>query len=84
MKRLSVEIEISGKSTHIGEICGNHSEDACFTYAEEYLCDSSNRAISLSLPLTERTFDSRRTRNFFEGLLPEGFYPQMRCRKSEI
>lgn len=73
MKNLSVLLEINGKNVYVGNIRGNTSSDACFSYAEEYLSDSSNKAISLSLPLQEHSFDSNRTRIFFEGLLPEGF-----------
>lgn len=73
MKKLSVQIEINGKEVHVGDINGNDSTDACFTYADSYLSDSENRPISISLPLEDRTFDAKRTRNFFEGLLPEGF-----------
>lgn len=72
-RNLSVQIEINGNNVYVGDITGNDSNDACFTYAEEYLADPESRAISLSLPLNRKTFDSRSTRNFFEGLLPEGF-----------
>jgi serine/threonine-protein kinase HipA len=57
----------------VGEIIGNDSNDACFAYAESYASNPEHRAISISLPLSKRTFDARATRNFFEGLLPEGF-----------
>ena len=73
MKSLSVQIEIKGISTHVGEITGTNSKDACFSYSESYLAGRENVPISLSLPLEEKTFDARRTRIFFEGLLPEGF-----------
>ena len=35
MKTLNVWIEINGKSTYVGMICGNHAGDARFTYAKE-------------------------------------------------
>ena len=73
MKQLSVFIEIKGTSVYVGKIVGTDSNDACFSYAEEYLSDKENRAISIGLPLEEKTFNAQRTRAFFEGLLPEGF-----------
>uniref|UniRef100_UPI004055E0C4 HipA domain-containing protein n=1 Tax=Agathobacter sp. TaxID=2021311 RepID=UPI004055E0C4 len=73
MRRLSVFIEINGESVYVGEIVGKDSNDACFTYAEAYLENPEHRAISIGLPLEVKTFDAKRTRIFFEGLLPEGF-----------
>ena len=73
MKNLSVEIEINGKSVYVGNISGNNYQDACFTYATEYLESANARAISISLPLTNQINNADVTRNFFEGLLPEGF-----------
>ncbi|MGN1142912.1 MAG: type II toxin-antitoxin system HipA family toxin [Oliverpabstia sp.] len=73
MKKLIVQIEVNGLSNYVGDITANDFGDACFTYAESYLTNSESRPISISLPLEEKTFDAIRTRNFFEGLLPEGF-----------
>ena len=73
MRRLSVFIEINGESVYVGEIVGKDFNDVCFTYADTYLENSEHRAISVGLPLEEKTFDAKRTRIFFEGLLPEGF-----------
>ena len=73
MKRLSVYIEINGMSEYVGKIAGTDSNDACFTYADTYLENPEHRAISIGLPLEEKTFNAQRTRIFFEGLLPEGF-----------
>lgn len=73
MRTLHVYIELNGEGIHVGDIIGNDATDARFSYAEDYLADPQHRAISLSLPLEERAFDPQRTRNYFEGLLPEGF-----------
>lgn len=73
MKKLAVEIEVKGKSVYVGNISGNDYRDAVFSYADEYLASADARAISISLPVTKQTFDVNSTRNFFEGLLPEGF-----------
>jgi serine/threonine-protein kinase HipA len=73
MINLSVYIEINGTEKHVGNISGNNSDDACFEYSKDYLADIKSKAISISLPLSEIRFDPVKTRNFFEGLLPEGF-----------
>ena len=73
LRNLTVEIEIGGATTYVGNLVGNDSLDAQFSYAESYLAAPGSRPISVSLPLEEKTFDAARTRNFFEGLLPEGF-----------
>jgi serine/threonine-protein kinase HipA len=73
MRNLQVYIEIKGVEKYVGNIIGNTYEDAFFTYAESYFTQPDARAISLSLPLENRTFNAQITRIFFEGLLPEGF-----------
>ncbi len=73
MRNLNVHIEINGEFTLVGSICGEDCKDACFTYAEEYLTNSSSSAISISFPLQAEPFSPEKTRNFFESLLPEGF-----------
>ena len=73
MKKLSVYIEINGIRTYVGKITGDSVNSAVFTYSKDYLDRASAAAISLSLPLSERSFDPVRTRIFFDGLLPEGF-----------
>ena len=73
MRNLIVEIEIDGESIYVGNIIGNDYQDACFKYSKEYLVFEKARPISISLPLKEEPFNSEATKNFFEGLLPEGF-----------
>lgn len=69
---LSVYIEKNGKQEYVGKIVGNSSVDACFSYDDSYI-EKNGKPISISLPLEEKAFDEKRTRYFFEGLLPEGF-----------
>lgn len=73
MRNLSVFIELDGKQTYVGNIRGNQSDDAVFSYASEYKNNPNNRPISINLPFEEEGFEPGRTRIFFEGLLPEGF-----------
>lgn len=73
MKHLQVFIEIAGKQKYVGDICGSSAMDASFTYSKEYMSNSDNRPISIHLPFSEESFSAFDTKNFFEGLLPEGF-----------
>lgn len=57
----------------VGVISGDSEFNAEFRYSDDYLAQDTARPISLSLPLTDRTYSPRETRIFFEGLLPEGF-----------
>lgn len=70
---LRVQIEKNGVLIDAGKISGCNSDDATFSYNDEYASDSENAAISLSLPKGQKIFSPVRTKNFFEGLLPEGF-----------
>lgn len=72
MKNLHVWIEIAGVQTYVGSIIGNSPQDAQFSYAPEYLA-GGYPPISISLPISELPFSAETTKNFFEGLLPEGF-----------
>ena len=72
MRTLYVFIEINGKSVFAGNITGNSVDDACFSYDREYL-SKKYPSISISLPISSEAFTAEQTKNFFEGLLPEGF-----------
>ena len=73
MIRLNVWIEIEATEHLAGTIEGNSSSDAVFHYAPEYIGRSGAKPISLSLPLREEPFSPSATKNYFDGLLPEGF-----------
>ena len=64
----TVMIELSGKAVKVGQI-----SKAGFAYDPTYLSRSNVKPISVSLPLQEAPFSPQRTKNFFDGLLPEGF-----------
>ena len=72
VRTLEISVEVNGKEIRVGQITGTAPRDACFVYFPEYI-DAGNRPISISLPLQEDPFTADETRNFFEGLLPEGF-----------
>ncbi len=73
MRHYNVYLEVDGSQVRVGEIEGNFSEDARFSYSKEYISRNDSRAISVSLPIQEETFSPEKTRVFFDGLLPEGF-----------
>ena len=73
MNKIEISIEISGSQVHVGDITGNSSSDGVFTYSSDYIRSPYARPISISLPLQEKSFSEIQTRNFFDGLLPEGF-----------
>lgn len=45
----------------------------CFTYDSQYLSNPLAKAISLTLPLQEKTYISKGLFPFFDGLIPEGY-----------
>lgn len=71
--KLIVSLEISGCRYEVGSITGSNYRDAIFAYSEEYLNTQGVKPISISLPLQTEPFSAERTKNYFEGLLPEGF-----------
>lgn len=73
MEELIVSLERDGILCPVGSIRGESPLDACFAYTEEYRDRPDAAPISLSLPLQEEAFTPTQTKNFFEGLLPEGF-----------
>lgn len=73
MRKLNVYIEINGKMVNVGLIEGNGTEDSAFSYLDEYVESKYARPISIQLPLQKEPFSVKKTKIFFEGLLPEGF-----------
>ena len=73
MQKLNVTIERYGKRIPVGAITGTDPLATSFSYFPEYLSSPEAAPISLSLPLQEEAFSAAATKNYFEGLLPEGF-----------
>jgi len=73
MKTIHIDIERNGIMTSIGAITGSDARDAVFTYDKTYLGRADAVPVSISLPLTDKSFTAEATENFFSGLLPEGF-----------
>ena len=70
---LEVILELNGREISAGTITGSSSTDAFFTYSREYVSSSYGVPLSISLPLQTDPFTAMQTKNFFDGLLPEGF-----------
>ena len=73
MRTLKVRIERGGGMISVGVITEKNPMEAEFSYLPEYLERADSVPISLSLPLQTEAFSSEQTRNFFDGMLPEGF-----------
>ncbi len=72
MISLQVSIEVNGVETVAGYLKGAGTDSIRFVYDEDYR-KGNHCPISLSLPFQEEPFSTKKTRIFFEGLLPEGF-----------
>ena len=72
-EKYQISIERNGQMVPVGYIQGESYRTAQFTYMDEYLNDGNAVPVSISLPLRRDSFSPEKTRQFFEGLLPEGF-----------
>ena len=55
-----------------------------FSYNEEYLADASSAPVSLTLPLTDKSYHSTVLFPFFDGLIPEGWLLDVALRNTDI
>jgi len=82
-EKLYVFREIKGVYQHVGAL-SSAEEGVVFGYDPEYLTSDSPHCISLDLPLQQECFTPKRTRVFFEGLLPEGEMRELFARLIRI
>lgn len=75
--KLNIGIELNGLEYHVGSIAGSGTSDARFCYSMDYISDSNSIPVSASLPFQTEPFTPEQTRNFFDGLLPEGYTRKM-------
>ena len=73
LEKYIISIEKNGRMVPVGSISGEGFRTAQFSYMDEYLDDANAVPVSISLPLQRESFSAGQTRQFFEGLLPEGF-----------
>jgi serine/threonine-protein kinase HipA len=55
-----------------------------FTYNSDYLASEDAEPISLTLPLTNKQYESQRLFPFFLGLIPEGWLLELSSRVLKI
>ena len=55
-----------------------------FSYNEEYLADAASAPFSLTLPLTDKPYQSTVLFPFFDGLIPEGWLLDVALRNTDI
>lgn len=79
------QLQIYFKGTYAGileEVRPNL--DFAFTYDTNYLKDPNSSPISLTLPLRDGTYRSKKLFPFFSNLLPEGANRKVLCRSFRI
>lgn len=67
MRDFHVFIEQQGEQIFVGKITGSGSEEAVFSYAQEYLDNPSSCPISIHLPLQAQNFSPEETRFFLKA-----------------
>lgn len=67
---MSKELAVYLNDIYVGDLKQEVSGSLAFAYDDGYL-DSSNQAISLSLPKEEKAFKDHRVKSFFSSLLPD-------------
>ncbi len=60
------------RNSFAGKLCET-DEGYSFSYDEQYLESENASAVSLTLPLSEKTYISKTLFPFFDGLIPEGW-----------
>ena len=73
LEKYIISIAKNGRMVPVGSIDGGDYRTAQFSYMDEYLDEANAVPVSISLPLQRERFSAGQTRQFFEGLLPEGF-----------
>lgn len=70
--------------TLAGHIEKEGAESYRFIYQDDYYNDPEAKAISLTLPKTQKEFLSDQLFSFFSGLLTEGINKNIQCRLLKI
>lgn len=60
------------RNAFAGELCET-DEGYSFSYDEQYLNSEAASAVSLTMPLSDKTYTSKTLFPFFDGLIPEGW-----------
>lgn len=60
------------RNTFAGKLCET-DEGYSFSYDEQYQNSETASAVSLTMPLSDKTYTSKTLFPFFDGLIPEGW-----------
>lgn len=60
------------RNAFAGKLCET-DEGYSFSYDEQYLNSEKASAVSLTMPLSDKTYTSKTLFPFFDGLIPEGW-----------
>lgn len=60
------------------------NEGYSFEYDRDYLRSGEASAVSLTLPLLDEVYSSKALFSFFDGLIPEGWLPNVMTRNWKI
>lgn len=71
------------RNVFAGELCETDAGYS-FAYNEQYLNSENASAVSLTLPLSEKTYTSKTLFPFFDGLIPEGWLLSVVSRNWKI
>lgn len=75
-----------GKVYFDGVPCGilKHSDEYYFSYLSSWLKKEGAEPISLTMPLTDKVYKSKRLFPFFDNLIPEGWILDVVIKNSNI
>lgn len=71
------------RNVFAGKLCET-DEGYSFSYDEQYLNSETASAVSLTMPLSEKTYTSKTLFPFFDGLIPEGWLLSIVSRNWKI
>ena len=72
------------KGKEAGVLQQNDDGSFTFRYLDNWLADSNNSPISLTLPLSQQEYQSRYLFPFFYNMIPEGANRQAVCRAERL
>ena len=71
------------RNVFAGELCET-DEGYTFSYDAQYLNSENASTVSLTMPLSEKTYTSKTLFPFFDGLIPEGWLISVVSRNWKI
>ncbi|MBK9014577.1 MAG: HipA N-terminal domain-containing protein [Saprospiraceae bacterium] len=77
-------MEIYRNGNLAGVLTEESRQSFVFRYEDAYLSDSSKAAISLTLPKSQRAYQSERLFPFFANMLSEGVNRALQCRQWKL